>query len=183
MAKKIPKTVDEIAKWAEAGEPDPVTEYDKCEQIAKMLPKEYGTLKRRKMLACHFLTHCDELSVTNKCLVAGVGRTEWYRVTQKPEFSTDLVKLTVEIKGHYAPVIMKRFMRNAIEGGKEGDGDTRAQIEYLRDVGVLSKPESGKSGDQIVNVTVIQAEREEKLGRGLNRFGVMVETGENYEEA
>ncbi len=177
MGKKIPNTAGDFAKWAETNGPEPVTEADKCEHIAKMLQKEYGTLKRRKMLAVHLLKNCDELNVTDRCLVAGVGRTEWYRQTQMPEFSADLVKLAIAYKGHYAPKILKRFIRNAEVGGKEGDGDTRAQIEYLRDVGVLSKPESGSKGDNVVNVTVIQAEREEKLARGLSRFGVKVDNG------
>jgi hypothetical protein len=143
---------------------------NKLQQIAETLPDEYGKLNRRKMLLSMLLPDMRDLSVTDKCRLIGFDRATWYRTINTAEFGEDCVKLARQIKGHRVGSILNAFLNNAELGGKQGYGDTRAQIAYLQDVGILAKPEKGETNVN-VNVAVVQQKREANIKTGLERFG------------
>jgi len=140
-------------------------------EIMEAIPEDWGTLAERKILAVKLLPGSSCLTVTEKCAKAGVGGNSWYRVHGSKEFCARCVQAVREHKGKYAPEIFEQFARNAMHGGKAGMGDTTAQMAYLKDLAVMDGQEGEKT---TVNVNIINQRREEKLKRGLERFGLTI---------
>ena len=138
-----------------------VSPEDKCVQIAKSLPVEYGTFTIRKMMAVCLLDGFESWTVTKKCALVGVGRTYWYKVTRTVEFADKLCTLQKQTKAMYLPAILKAFVNKAIRGDADRMGNSTNQLAYLRDMEILKGDTAGKQGDLNVNVTIIQQGKEE----------------------
>lgn len=148
------------------------------QQIADSMPAKLGNETERKMMAVKMIPGSHNLSITERCRIAGIDRTMWYYNLGKPKFNERCIEATKRFKGQYTPEVFTAFIENAISG------DSKAQIDYLREVGFFPKPEKGAprpdSPTQIVNVAVQNGEADvsqstiEGAIKGLEKLGYRI---------
>lgn len=139
--------------------------------IKAFIKYEGLSVKQRRLLSLLSLRASNNLSITDRCKIAGITNQSWYNFMADDKFCKAVKEISPKQIGlKYIPGTIHAI------GFKATRGDIPAAKLLFDTVGFTGQ--SQKSGDQIVNVTVIQAEREDKLGRGLNRFGyVKVDDG------
>jgi len=141
----------------------------KAQHLAENMPGKWGNPTERKILAAKFLRLEAQATVTDICGKLEIDRTAWYRSAKKPDWNRRCVDFAIDMKGQRAPEVMGAFLANA-EGGH-----VQAEIEYLRDVGAMSRAERGDSTIN-VNIAVVEQKRNQSIKTGLERFGYTVDT-------
>jgi len=170
MARRKPRSAEDIAKWGEKRVADDATLLsDKLSQMLDMVPADAGTPNERKIMAIKLFPERGDYNISQLCAASGVSRKAWYRAHSKEGFGAQCVTLAKRIKGPKAPEVMVSFIENALSG------NVTAQLEYLRDVGAMSKAEKGDSTIN-VNIAVVEQKRNQSIKTGLERFGYTVDT-------
>lgn len=123
-----------------------------------------------KVLAVCFLTARQAITVKCQAEMAGVNPKTWWYTVRLPKFLDALAVKSRELIGTKVPALVDVHIEDALID------DRAARRDLLQQYGILDRPQPANALTQIVNVTVLEKERHEKLGRGLNRFGVEVVT-------
>lgn len=144
---------------------------DTIYQIARTLPSDLGTPAVLKVLACKVLAMAYDLNITQWCKEAGISRPTWYTTHARPRFGEDCTRVAKICLGPQAIEVTQAMIRKAKYGSKDGLGDVSAQLAITRQVAVIDKPQPANAPQQVVNVTILQQEREDKLERGMGRLG------------
>lgn len=172
MAKRKMTAEEIAAHYRREDERKSVSDSDKVLHMFDSLPRDLGTVAERKVMAALCLEDAHKRNVSELCNAAGVSRMAWYRFLRRPDHGERCATAARVIKGRYAPPIMLSFVENAL------NGDTKAQLAYLQDVGALDKPQ--KSGDNNTNVTVIitpEMKEEAKKQKETNRMKWLEQRG------
>jgi len=138
-------------------------------QIANAIPKEYGTLCERRVMAIMALPQYREYSVTKKCIWSGVSRPQWYRIIAKPAFREASIKYAKELLGNVGFDALNKYVQVGLAG------NPYILERILQQLTVLDKPEKASNNTSVsVNIVQVEQKRTENVEKGLNRFGFTV---------
>lgn len=153
---------------------DPVV--PKCADI--VLPIDFPELtgKQVNVLKINMLPQASTKSVLDKCAMAGVSPRYWYNTVRNPKFQAASIRLARALFGHKVWDIWHAYIRKAIHGSADFMGEKASQERILEQIGVLDKAETPKSGDTVVNITLVEQKRQENIAAGLHRFGYAIDT-------
>jgi predicted transcriptional regulator len=105
----------------------------------------------------------EELGKTQRTVSKYILEVEEY-IKQSPEYQELGPQLAAMI-----PAAVAVYWRNLKEAPEQGSSDLQAARDIMKYAGLGKE----KSGDVNVNVTITQEQRDEQLGTGLERFGVV----------
>lgn len=171
--KKRKKTVGDLAEFQNSS--DAINDWARSqtvENIGELLQSVAHfdlPLQKRKILAVARLPQTIGWTVAKKATHAGVSESYWYRCFAEPEFRKLCVTAARELFGNKVLDLTNKYIERAL------NGDAVAAATILRQCGVLDKEEKGDNVTN-VNIAIVEQEREEKLKKGLNRFGYTVNT-------
>ncbi len=123
------------------------------------------SMNQCKVLAACYLPGAGQMTKVQKAAIAGVDPKTWYNIIRTPKFQAALALKGRQIINVKAPVLLEVHMQDAI-----GE-DRQSRRELLQQCGILDKQQSPGTPQQVVNVTILQQEREKKLERGMSRLG------------
>lgn len=128
--------------------------------------------KRKRVLIVSALPQCRDLNLNQKAELAGVTPRYWSICHGLPDFKELAAKMSRQIIGSKVFDTTHAFIDNAL------NGNVVAQQSILRQCDVLDKDNGNGSGASvIVNIAIIQQERQERIGESLKRFGYEVAAG------
>lgn len=145
---KIPRTSEDIAKWATVeAENGELADHEKFLQVFNAIPLGAGTVSERKVLAIKLMPEARMWTVRRICNVAKMSRPTWYAVHKSERFSDVCREFCRQIKGTYLPQVLQAFVQNAI------DGNVTAQIKLLEEGAVFAPEKSDVNIIQHFNPT------------------------------
>ena len=163
MTEKTDKKSQEIVE---------LTKNQEIPDIAAMLPFfDCDNLpnKKRKILAVSILPHCIDWTIPQKAQLAGVSERYYWHCLADSEFRQLSVDTAKRLLGNHVFDVLNSFISTAEAG------NVTAQQAILRQLNVLDKDNGNGSGASVtVNIAIVQQEREERMGKSLERFGYEV---------
>ena len=125
--------------------------------------------KRKRVLIVSALPQCRDLNLNQKAELAGVSVRYWSQCHGLPDFKELAAKMSRQIIGAKVFDTTHAFIDNAL------NGNVVAQQSILRQCDVLDKDNGNGSGASVtVNIAIVQQERQERMGKSLERFGYEV---------
>lgn len=118
-----------------------------------------------KVLAVCYLPGAGQLTQVQRAAIAGVHPKTWYNIVRTPKFQAALAAKGRQVINVKAPVLLEAHVQDAL-----GE-DRQSRRELLQQCGILDKPRPANASQQVVNVTILQQERQDKLQRGMSRLG------------
>jgi len=151
MAKRKPRSAEDIAKWGEEQSP---TTPDKSDLVLPFSTPDL-TSKQRKMLAVDWLPEYISLTQERKADIAGVDPRSLRRFYVSEKYAKYAGQLARRLYGQHALHITHAQIKKAQFGGQDGLGDAGVQNKILQQIGVMDKDESSVN----VNVTSMTDEQ------------------------